>query len=293
MTDVPFASALDAADAVRRKEVSPAELMDLYLDRADRLDPSLNAFALRDDDRARELAAAATDVVAGTPAAELPPFHGVPMPIKDLDDVVGWPTSFGSFGCDPSVRTEDALEVSRLRSAGFVFMGKTTTPEFGTVSMTESERFGATRNPWNTDHTPGGSSGGAAAAVASGMAPLAHASDGGGSIRIPASCTGLVGLKASRNRITGVVEAVFGASTNGVVSWTVADTAAALDVLVAYDTGSWNLAQPPSRPYRKEVGADPGRLRIMVQHQNALGVPPAPECVAAVDGAAALLESLG
>ncbi len=293
MTDVPYASALDAADAVRRREVSPSELMDHYLAEVDRVNPVLNAFALRDDDRARELAAAATDLVASTPAEDLPPFHGVPMPIKDLDDVAGWPTTFGSRGTPTAPADADVPEVARLRAAGFVFMGKTTTPEFGTVSMTESERLGITRNPWNTEHTPGGSSGGSGAAVASGMAPIAHASDGGGSIRIPASCNGLVGLKASRNRITGLVESVFGASTVGVETWTVADTAAALDVLGVFDTGSWNLAPPPARPYAQEVGADPGRLRILVTSENALGVPVDPACVDAVDQTARLLESLG
>lgn len=288
-----FDSALDAAAAVRRKEVSPSELMDHYLAEVDRLDPQLNAFAFRDDDRARAWAAESTEMVARTPADELPPFAGVPIPIKDLDDVAGWPTTFGSRGTPTGPAAEDVPEVARLRAAGFVVMGKTTTPEFGTVSMTESERLGITRNPWNTDHTPGGSSGGAAAAVASGMAPIAHASDGGGSIRIPASCNGLVGLKASRNRITGLVESVFGASTVGVESWTVADTAAALDALAAYDTGSWNLAPPPARPYAQEVGVDPGRLRILVTPDNAIGVPVDPACVAAVEAAASLLESLG
>ena len=293
MTDAPYPSALDAAAAVRRKEVSPTELMDHYLAEADRLNPVLNAFAFRDDDTARAQAAAATEAVASTPAEDLPPFHGVPMPIKDLDDVEGWPTTFGSRGTPTGPAEADVPEVARLRAAGFVFMGKSTTPEFGTVSMTESERLGITRNPWNTEHTPGGSSGGAGAAVASGMAPIAHASDGGGSIRIPASCNGLVGLKASRNRITGLVESVFGASTNGVVCWTVADAAAALDALAFYDTGSWNLAPPHARPYADEVGADPGRLRILVTSENAIGVPVEPSVQAAVDATARLLESLG
>ncbi len=172
-------------------------------------------------------------------------------------------------------------------------MGKTTTPEFGTISMTESERLGATRNPWNPGFTPGGSSGGAGAAVAAGMAPIAHASDGGGSIRIPASCNGLVGLKPSRNRITGRVEQMTAASTSGVVSRTVADTAAALDALAVFDPGAWNNAPPPQRPFRDEPGTDPGRLRILATHHNALGVEVAPECIEAVRVAAAMLSDLG
>ncbi len=273
--------------------MSPVEVLDEHLARVDRLDPRLNAFSLRDDERARADAKAAADVVATTDARDLPPFLGVPIPIKDLNAVAGWPTSHGSRGASPEPEAEDDPVVTRFREAGFVLMGKTTTPELGTISMTESERHGATRNPWNPDHTPGGSSGGAGAAVASGMAPIAHASDGGGSIRIPASCTGLVGLKASRNRITGWVEKMTAASTSGVVTRTVADTAAALDVLSQVDPGAWNVAPPPERPFADEVGAAPGRLRIRVTDGNALGIPPAPACVAAVEATAALLESLG
>jgi len=288
-----FDTALDLAAAIRAKEVSPVEALDDHLARVDRLDPQLNAFSLRDDDRARADARAAADVVATTDPDDLPPFIGVPIPIKDLNAVAGWPTTHGSRGTSGEPETEDDPVVTRLRGAGFVLMGKTTTPELGTISVTESERHGATRNPWNPDHTPGGSSGGAGAAVASGMAPIAHASDGGGSIRIPASCNGLVGLKASRNRITGSVEKLTAASTSGVVTRTVADTAAVLDVLSALDRGAWNVAPPPERPFADEVGAPPGRLRIRVTDVNAIGIPAAPACTAAIEAAAALLESLG
>jgi amidase len=288
-----FDSALDLAAAIRERRISPTEALEGYLERVDRLDPTLNAFALRDDERARADAAAATELVATTPVEDLPPFLGVPIPIKDLNHVEGWPTTHGSRAVVERPELVDDPPVARLRSAGFVFMGKTTTPEFGTISMTESERLGITRNPWNTDHTPGGSSGGAGAAVASGMAPIAHASDGGGSIRIPASCNGLVGLKASRNRIANRVEAMTSASTSGVVTRTVADTAAALDVLAQVDRGAWNVAPPHHRPFLDEVGADPGRLRIRVTSGNALGVEVAPECVASVEAVAAMLSDLG
>ena len=187
----------------------------------------------------------------------------------------------------------DALPVARLRAAGFVLMGKTTTPEFGTISVTESERFGATRNPWNPAFTPGGSSGGAGAAVASGMAPIAHASDGGGSIRIPASCNGLVGLKPSRNRVTDWVEEMTAAATSGVLTRTVADSAAALDVLAGHDPGAWNIAPPPSRRFAAEVGSAPGKLRIRVATTNALGLPVAPACAEAASQAADMLADLG
>lgn len=288
-----FDSALHVAAAIRSREVSPVEVLDHYLAEVDRQDPHLNAFCLRDDERARAEARAAGDLVASVPPEELPPFHGVPIPIKDLADVAGWPTSQGSWAASDEPATADDPVVDRFRRAGFVPMGKTCTPELGTISMTESVRFGPTRNPWDPSRTPGGSSGGAGAAVASGMAPIAHASDGGGSIRIPASCNGLVGLKASRNRITSTVENLAAAATNGVVSRTVADTAAALDVLAEVDPAAWNVAPPPARPYREAAAAPPGRLRIRVQVDNVLGVPVDPACAGAVAHAAGLLDGLG
>lgn len=288
-----FDSALDVAAAIRAKEVSPTEVLEHYLARTDALDPTLNAFSLRDDERARADAAVATAALGITPTEELPPFHGVPLPIKDLNRVQGWPTTYGSRATAEQPEPADDLIVERFRRAGFVLMGKTTTPEFGTISMTESERLGATRNPWDPEHTPGGSSGGAGAAVAAGMAPIAHASDGGGSIRIPASCNGLVGLKPSRNRVTSTVEQMTAASTSGVVCRTVADAAATLDVMAELDTGAWNVAPPPARPFSAEPGEAPGRLRVVVTSSNALGVHVAPECVAAVEATAELLEELG
>lgn len=289
-----FDSALEAAAAIRNREVSPSELLDHHLRVVDELDGELNAFCLRDDERARADARAADQLVASTDdPGSLPPFLGVPIPIKDLNDVEGWPTSQGSLGAGDEPAASDDPAVARLRGAGFVLMGKTATPELGTISYTESQRFGATRNPWDTSRTPGGSSGGAGAAVASGMAPIAHASDGGGSIRIPASCNGLVGLKASRNRISSTAEKLLAATTQGVVSRTVADTAAVLDVLSAVDPGAWNVAPPPSRPFAEEVGADPGRLRVRVTPENALSLPVEDACVDAVRRAADLLADLG
>ena len=288
-----FDSALQVAAAIRSKQISPVEVLEHYLAQADTFDPTLNAFALRDDESALAQAEDAAEKVARTRTEDLPAFIGVPIPIKDLNDVQGWPTSYGSLGVPDTPAEADCLQVERFRAAGFVIMGKTTTPEFGTISMTESQRFGATRNPWNPAHTSGGSSGGAAAAVAAGMAPIAHASDGGGSIRIPASCNGLVGLKPSRNRITGSAEKMTAASTSGVVSRTVADTAAALDVLAAHDAGAWNLAPPPARPFAQEVGADPGKLRIRVAVSNPLGVPVDPACAEATSHVADLLADLG
>lgn len=286
-------TALRLAQALRDRELSATEALEDHLAAIDGLDPLLNAVCFRDDDRARADAAAVDDAIAAGRAGELGPFAGVPMLIKDLNDVEGWPTTLGSRAAPGGPKSADHLPVGRLRSAGFVFSGKTTTPEFGSISVTESLRLGATRNPWNTDHTPGGSSGGAGAAVASGMLPAAHASDGGGSIRIPASCNGLVGLKASRHRITSDTTKMIAASTQGVVTRTVADQAAIVDVMAGADPGAWEIAPPLARPLAQEVGADPGRLRIRASVGNAVGVEPAASVVAAVERTAKALEELG
>jgi amidase len=288
-----FRSAVEWADAIRLREVSPSEVTELYLARIDRLDPQLNAFCLRADDDARAAARRATDAVMSTPAEELPPFHGVPIPIKDLYNVAGWPTSHGSQASSPEPVGTDDLSVARLRAAGFVLLGKTNTPELGSISYTENERFGATRNPWDVSRTPGGSSGGAGAAVAAGLAPIGHASDGGGSIRIPASCTGLVGLKASRNRIPAEVNGGEGFSTNGVLTRTVADTAAVLDILGRPDPLGWYNVTPPEFPFAELARRDVGRLRIGITSTPAIPMPIDPEVLAAHAAAAELLVQLG
>jgi amidase len=293
MADAPFRSALECGDAIARKEVNPVEVLDAYLARVDRLDPELNAFCLRDDERARADARAAADALLAEPDARRSPFFGVPIPIKDLHDAAGWPTTHASFGSSPDPAPADALPVGRLRAAGMVFMGKTTTPELGTIALTESERFGVSRNPWDPSRTPAGSSGGAAAAVAVGMAPIAHGSDGGGSIRSPSSVCNLVGLKPSRHRITSEVEVYHGGATQGVLTRTVADTAAALDVLAVFDPGAWNNAPAPARPFRQEVGADPGRLRVAMCIDNALGLPYDQAVADGVRHTASLLAELG
>lgn len=288
-----FDSALDAAAAIRSRAISPTEVLEHYLAEVDRLDPTLNAFAWRDDERALADAAAATEQVANSAPEDLPTFHGVPLPIKDLTRVEGWPTTYGSRCTDEAPEPSDEAITRRFRDAGFVLMGKTTLPEFGSVSVTESQRFGATRNPWNPDHTPGGSSGGAASAVAAGLAPIAHANDGGGSIRIPASCCGLVGLKASRNRVPDDTELMAGLAGSGVVTRTVADTAAVLDALAVRDAGAWNAAPAPTQPFSSEVGAAPGRLRVRIGTGGPLGLPTDPDVDAAIEATRELLVELG
>jgi amidase len=286
------ASAIDTARAIRNREVSPLEVLDACLARIDARNPELNAIIWRNDDEARTEARALGDrIAAGTD--DLPPFAGVPVPIKDLVPVAGQPNTNGSFGTADGPMDESELAPQAYLDAGFILCGRTNTPEFGSISVTENVRFGATRNPWNPDFTPGGSSGGAGAAVASGMFPAAYASDGGGSIRIPASCCGLVGHKASRGRVPDSYPHWGGMSTEGAVTRTVADTAAILDILSRPDPLAWWSPPAKERPFAHEVGADPGRLRVAVNTVSALGVEVAPEPLAAVEHAVALLETLG
>lgn len=287
------ASALDLAASIRKGELSPTEALEESLAAIDRSNDTLNAVIWIDEDDARQRAADATERLASAGGDDLPPFLGVPIPIKDLYDVEGWPNTYGSTGASADPVAQTALPVQRLIDAGFVLCGRTNSPEFGSVTATENDRYGITRNPWNHDHTPGGSSGGASAAVAGGMFTIAHASDGGGSIRIPASCTGLVGLKPARARVTDRTFSWEGASTQGVVTRTVADTAVALDAMAQFDPLSWYSAPTPERSFADEVGRDPGRLRIASVTEAALSVETDPECAAAVERTVAALGSAG
>jgi amidase len=287
-----FPTALDTAAAIRRREVSPLEVLEATLDRVDRHNPALNAVVWRNDDEAREEARRlGARLAAGV--GELPPFAGVPIPIKDLSPVAGWPVTYGSRGAPEGPSTEDEVAVGRLRRAGFVLTGRTNTPEFGTLTVTENLRFGVTRNPWDLERTSGGSSGGASAALASGMFSVVHASDGGGSIRIPASCCGLVGLKPTRGRVASLVPSWQGMSTQGVLTHTVADAAALLDVLSVPDPDAWLHAPTPPWPFTDEPDSDPGPLRVAVNTVSALGLEVDAEAVAAVERTARLLEEAG
>ncbi|MDI3406908.1 amidase [Streptomyces cavernicola] len=292
----PFTSAVELAAAVRRKEISPVEIVDGCLARMDALDPGLNAFCHRADDDVRKAAAAAADAVVRAGSVEdLPPFHGVPLPVKDLADVAGWPTTYGSAATDRAPAAASAPVVHRFVDAGFVPLGKTTTSEFGSVPFTESPALGITRNPWDPDRTPGGSSSGAGVAVASGMAPIAHAADGGGSIRVPASCNGLVGLKPTRGLVTDAVVECEGLGVNGVLTRTVADSAAALDVLARHDPAAWWSPPAPRRPFVDALTtAPPAGLRIGVLVDPPIaGMDVDPACLAAVDTTLRALEAAG
>lgn len=293
MEDLAFRSALELSDLIKRREISPVEVVGAYLERVDKFDSTLNAFVTLLPDEALD-AARAAEQEAGDDDA--PAFLGVPIPIKDLAETRGVKTTFSSRAYADYVPQEDSAVVRRLREAGFILIGKSNTSEFGTFPVTESELNGVCRTPWDTDLTSGGSSGGAGAAVAAGMAPVAQGSDGGGSIRIPASCCGIFGLKPARGRVSvgpQLGESWAGFSTSGPLARTVADAAALLDVMAGYELGDPYWAPPPERPFRAEVGVDPGRLRVGLVTEAATGVPVSPEVVAAAEDAARLLESLG
>jgi len=287
----PTTPALELAGALRQRELSALELLESCLAAVDARNPELNAVIWRDDEAARAAARAADEKLAA--GGEAPPFLGVPIPIKDLTAVAGWPLTYGSHGAPEGPSEESELVVEALRRAGFVLCGRTNTPEFGPLTVAENDRYGLTRNPWDPERSSGGSSGGASAAVAAGMFPIAHANDGGGSIRIPAAYTGLVGLKSSRGRIPRRAQTWMGAVVEGAVTRTVADAAASLDAMAGPDPLAWNNAVPPERPYAEEVGADPGRLRIGLMATAPLGIPTDPACVEAARAAAELLAELG
>lgn len=287
----PFDSAVDLAAAVRRRELSPVEVVDTYLARIDRHDGDINAFVWRNDEEVRTAAKVAEQAIVD--GVEVGPCHGIPIPIKELTQVDGQPATFGSLGVSEAPRTGNAPVVTRLLNAGFLLMGRTNSPEMGLLTTTENERFGTTHNPWRLTHSPGGSSGGAAAAVAAGFAPVAHASDGGGSIRVPSSCSGLVGLKPSRGRIPQPVAAWEHATVEGAITRYVRDAALLLDVMSVPDPLVWYQAPPPRRPFRDEVGADQERLRIGLLTTAPTGMPVDPECVEAAEKTGRLLESLG
>jgi len=288
-----FPTALELAAAIRARELSPTEALTETLRRIDERNPAVNAVTWRDDEDALRQARAADDLVASTAADDLPAFCGVPIPIKDLTPAAGWPVTFGSAGASEDPSAESELVVEAFEQGGFVLAGRTNTPEFGPITAAENVRYGISRNPWNTDHTPGGSSGGASAATAAGIYTIAHANDGGGSIRIPASCCGLVGLKVSRGRVPTRAQAWEGASVEGVVSHTVADTAAVLDLISGPDRLGWWNAPASERPFADEVGAPVEPLRVAVLTETALGLPTAPACVDAAEMTAAALESAG
>lgn len=278
------------AELVRSGEVTPLELVDHAIARVEQLDPTINAFVSRRFEQAR--AEAAGDLPEG-------PFRGVPFGYKDLGAATaGDPHLSGMRYLKDLGWTEpaDSPLAAKFKASGLVHLGRLATPELGAGVTTEPLAFGPTANPWEPGHMAGGSSGGSAAAVAAGMIPAAHASDGGGSIRIPASCCGLVGLKVSRGRVSGAAreDVEMGFGVHGVVTRSVRDTAGLLDAVHGSGPGDWFHVPAPTRPFAAEVGAPTGRLRIgVLTHTPAGGSATDPVCADAATKTAALLSELG
>lgn len=281
--------ALGLSALVQRREVSASELLEAAIARAEAVNPRLNAIITPLYERARMRARGPLEGA----------FAGVPMLIKDLMQELE-----GVASCEGNVALKRAgipaaqhAEITRRwLAAGVVVFGTTNTPEFGAKGITEPDAWGPTRNPYQLEHTPGGSSGGSAAAVAAGIVPVAGANDGGGSIRIPAAYTGLFGLKPGRGRNPSGpkrTELMHGAAVNHVLTRSVRDSAAMLDATHGPERGSWSKIAPPARPYSEEVTREPGRLRIAYTSKSFLGTPVDPEAEQAVDDAVTLLRSLG
>lgn len=260
--DLGFTPALELAQLIRRRELSPLELVEIYLERIQRLNPELGSYFTVTDELAIADAKAKTELLTTT--SELPPFFGVPISIKDLNAVAGVPCTYGSPALLNNIPEFDDGVVTRIKQAGFIILGKTATSELGSFPYTEPTGFPPARNPWNLDYTPGGSSGGAAAAVAAGLCAIAQGSDGGGSIRGPAACCGLVGIKPARGRVSQapVGDRLAGIAANGPIARTVADAAALLDSMSGYVTGDPYWLPDPEPSFLVAAQTPPAKLRI-------------------------------
>jgi Asp-tRNA(Asn)/Glu-tRNA(Gln) amidotransferase A subunit family amidase len=287
-----FASASELAAATRRRQLSPVEVIDGLLARIERINPLLNAYCLVRGDEAREEAARAERAIAS--GHEVGPLHGVPVSIKDVTPTRGIRTTYGSRAFADHVPDEDAVLVARLRAAGAIVVGKTTTPEFGNKGVTDGPLLGRTNNPWSLAHTAGGSSGGAAAAVAAGLGPLADGSDGAGSIRIPASCCGVVGLKPSFGRVPVYPRNGYESiSHHGAIARTVADAALMLAVIAGPDARDPYGSPAGSQDFRAAVEA-PSVAGWRVAFSEDLGLGPVePEVAGIARGAAETLRAIG
>ncbi len=286
--DYDACDALGLAERVRKGDVTPRELLEMAIERVEERNPQINAVVIPMFDEARRA------VEGGLPDS---PLRGVPFLIKDLHAAcAGVRMTNGSRLFADFVPERDSELVARYRRAGLVLFGRSAAPEFGITTSTESALFGQTRNPWRTTHSAGGSSGGAAAAVAAGIVPAAHASDGGGSIRIPASCCGLFGLKPTRARNPAgplVGEGWSGMSAAHAITRSVRDSAALLDATQGPELGAPYWAPPPQRAFLEEVRADPGRLRVALQLESFNGAPVHADCAQAARDAAELCAGLG
>lgn len=299
MADLHDLTALEQARALRRGEVNATELVDHYLNRIEERSADVGAYVTVTTELAREQAAAVERaLIEVDDAAVLPPLFGVPVAVKDLNNVAGVRTTFGSALSLDFIAPADDFVVTLMKRTGMPILGKTTTPEFGAPCYTEPEGTPPARTPWSLERSAGGSSGGAAAAVADGLAPLAQGSDGGGSIRIPASMCGLVGLKPARGRISAgpFMGDVSGLAVNGPLARTVADAAALLDVMAVPMPGDphWAPPLPAGETFLDHAGRDPGKLRIgRYRLPVIIDVELHPDCIAAYEDATSLLVALG
>jgi amidase len=293
--NLAFTSALDQARLIRHKEISPLELTALYLDRIQNLDEQLGSYVAVAAELAIADAKTKTELLATTPVEELPPFFGVAIAIKDLNPVAGIPCAYGSRWLKKRIASADDGVVTKIKQAGFIILGKTATAEAGTLPYTEPAGFPPTRNPWNLDYSPSGSSGGSAAALAAGLCAIAHGSDGGGSIRGPAFCCGLVGIKPSRGRVSfaPLGERVGGLAVNAPIGRTVADTAALLDVMAGYVPGDPYWLPDPQMSFLHASQTPPKSLRIAVSTSLSPFGEADPVCKQAILDTAKRLEDLG
>ena len=294
--NLAFTPAREQAQLIRNREISPLELVELYLERIQKYDSQLGSYFSVAAEMALADARAKTEQLAQTKdTSKLPPFFGVPTAIKDLFSVAKMPLSYGVSALKEQISDYDEGVVTRMKMAGFIILGKTAASEVGSFPYTEPLGFPPARNPWNLDYTPGGSSGGAAAAVAAGLCPIAHGNDGGGSIRGPAFCCGLVGIKPARGRISNAPVGDYqnGIATHGPLARTVADAAALLDVMSGYITGDPYWLPDPEISFLEAVDRAPTQLRIAF----CTAVPPIAEateiCQQAVEETVRLLEQMG
>src|SRR5215475_5475511 len=280
--------AISLAGLMAKRQVSAEEVLETAIARAEQVNPAINAIVHKQYEQARKT------VATGLPDE---PLKGVPYLIKDLGSFeTGEPATFGSSLFKDFVADHETAYVTRCKKAGLVFIGRSTSPEFGLNPNTEPRLYGSCHNPWNLAHSPGGSSGGAAAAVAAGILPVAHATDGGGSIRIPAAQCGLFGLKPSRGRVSlapDAGEGWGGMSVGHVLSRSVRDCALMLDCTAGYEPGDPYTAPPPAGSFVEAIGRPPRRLKIALMLKDHRGNKPHTECLQAVQGAAKLCESLG
>jgi amidase len=293
--DLAFLPALEQARLIRHRQVSPLELVDLYLERIERLNPRLGAYVTVMAAAARTEARRKTDALMVTDPGDLPPLFGVTVSVKDLNPVAGAPCAYGIRAARDRIASADDYIVGKLRQAGLIILGKTATSQVGSLPYTEPPGFPPARNPWNLDYTPGGSSGGAAAALAAGLCAIAQGSDGGGSLRGPAFCCGLVGLKAARGRISfaPLGERLQGLAVNGPLGRTVADTAALLDALSGYEMGDPYWLPDPEPGFLAGLAAPATPLRLgYVTRLDPIGEVD-PVCGQAILATARRAEALG